>query len=142
MATPLGHFGWNRTDDFAQVLSVAGSFCIVCTKCVRVFYWGNFLADCTDALFLGVVTEYAADISHPIIKIFSRYLLSVTFWLEFVITYLSQSLYRWENETALELIRSCIVIVVMYACPDSGTWISIKGKGKLAASTFIGLRGA
>jgi Na+/melibiose symporter-like transporter len=61
--------------------------------------------------------------------------------LGFAITYLAGSLIDWKTAAAVQMGWPCIIVLLMLACPESPTWLMLKGKKELAAATLLNLRG-
>ena len=146
VGTPLcgiqsGSFGRKKTVMITQLVSFAGSLCILFANTPEMFYLGNFLSGYTNAVFIGIAPVYTSEICQPNIRKFTGSFLAVEFYVGFAIAYFAGSMSTWKTAAIIQAVWPCLVFFLMMLCPESPSWLLSQGRKKLALKTLIDLRG-
>lgn len=124
-----------------HVVAFLGALCIILAKNVAVFYSGNFLCGYTNGVFLSVPPIYIGEINQPKIRKFTGSFQALIFFIGFSLTYLVGWLTAWNIAAYIQVVWPCIVFIYLLLCPESPTWLIIKGRKDLAIDTLMKLRG-
>ena len=136
------HLGRKKTMMITQGVAFIGSLCILlASNNIALFYSGNFIAGYTNGVFLGVTPIYTSEINQPHIRKFTGSFLALLFFLGFSMIYLVGGMTSWKIAASIQTVWPCIVFILLFVCPESPTWLMIKGRKDIATETLIRLRG-
>ena len=135
VGTPLcgiqsGSFGRKKTVMITQIVSFAGSLCILLASTPEMFYLGNFLSGYTNAVFIGIAPVYTSEICQPNIRKFTGSFLAVEFYVGFAIAYFAGSMSTWKTAAIIQAVWPCLVFFLMILCPESPSWLLSQGRKK------------
>ena len=135
------YFGRKKSVMITQCVALIGALCILLAKNVTSFYIGNILSGYTNGVFSGILPIYTSEINQPKIRKFTGSFLNLIFSLGFSLTYLVGWLTEWTIAAYIEVAWPCVIFIMLIFCPESPTWLILKGREDLAIKTLLTLRG-
>ena len=136
------YLGRKKSVMITQAVGFVGALCIFLANSLELLYIGNFVAGYTAGVFLGLPPIYTAEVNQPRIRNFTGALQTLTFFLGFAITYLvGWRVPNWRVAASIQVVWPVIIFVLMIFCPESPTWLMLKGRKKEAIETLTRLRG-
>ena len=124
-----------------QAVGFSGALFILFAKNSELLFVGNFVVGYTMGVFVGLQPIYTAEVNQPKIRNFTGALQTLTFFLGFSITYLVGSYTAWRVAAIIQVAWPVFIFILMIFCPESPTWLMMKGRKEEAVCTLTKLRG-
>ena len=86
-------------------------------------------------------SSYTGEICHPNTRKFTGTFGALFYTLGYAIMYLLGVFFHWRETLSIIMIWPLVCVIGLYFCPDSPTWLLIKGRTNEATNSMRYLRG-
>ena len=125
----------------ANILSLAGFLFLRFANIVALLYTSRIVGGVSFGLCFAIISPYIAEISQPKIRKFTVPLMPVFYNTGFIITFLLSTFLDWKTIVSIIIFSPCINIICLFFCPESPTWLMLKGNKEMAVSCMLSMRG-
>ena len=125
----------------ANMFSAIGFVFVRFANNVALLYFGRLIAGLSFGLCFANIPPYTGEISQSRVRKFTATFMQTFYNTGFVITFGLNTFLNWRTSIWILLCFPCITTITLLFCPESPTWLMIKGKGDLGTSVLSSLRG-
>ena len=127
---------------------IVSSFCaftaitsIRFAKTFSVLLVGRFLMGYAGGSEVPASSAYTAEVCHPNIRKFTGTFGGVLYTVGYAILYLLGAFFHWRDTLSIIMGWPIICVIAIFFCPESPSWLMMKGKQTEALNAMTRLRG-
>ena len=126
---------------------MASSFCAfvaICSirfaKSFPILLVGRFLMGYAGGSEMPASSAYTAEVCHPSIRKFTGTFGGVLYTVGYAILYLLGAFFQWRDTLSIIMGWPIVCIIAIFFCPESPSWLMMKGKQNEAFNAMLRLR--
>lgn len=120
---------------------ILGWILIYFARGLALLLWGRFFTGLASGILAPPTAVYIGETSAPKYRGFLLANISLAMSLGLLITHLLGTYFTWRTTTIVCTLLPCIPILILFAIPESPSWLAKKGRLEEAINAFLWCRG-
>ena len=123
------------------VITLVGLICIRLANSFPLLFVGRLLTGYSNGSNKTSILPYTSEVSQPQIRKFTGTLFSLFEQSGMAFIYMLGAVFDWRTAVLITTIWPCLTFILLIFCPQSPTWLMIKGRESDAHKSMKRLRG-
>ena len=135
------YFGRKRAMMFENVIVIVGFFCIWLASDIPLLFIGRFLTGYANGSNKSSIIPYTSEICQPKLRKFTGTLFVVCYTSGYALMYILGVFLHWRQISIILAIWPLLSLALLFLCPESPSWLLIKGRKQDAQNALLRIRG-
>lgn len=122
------YLGRKKTMLTANLIVLCGFLITRFAYTVPMLYAGRFLIGYTNGLWTQSAPIYTGEVNQPRLRKFTGSLFMVSFTVGYALVYMIGAVCYWRDAVTVVSVWPAINFLLLFACPESPTWLMNKGR--------------